>query len=235
MRMPLPRHIPGLIALAVAAALVASAAAGAQPQPASGPPNALQGFSQNRNKPIKIDADSLEVRDKDKVATFSGKVQLVQGDTVLKCKSMVVFYDNDTKTAETKTGETKTPEPKAAETKTAMATGGSGGQQNIRRIEVRGDVVVTQKDQKATSDNGFFDMKANTITLVGNVVISQGQNVVRGDRLMVDLTTNVSRVECERPNCRVGALLQPNAKDNPPDAGAGREGPKPRSLTPSGL
>jgi lipopolysaccharide export system protein LptA len=204
-----------MIGFAAAAALGVSVAAGAQPQPASGTPNALQGFSQNRNQPIKIDADSLEVRDKEKVATFSGKVQLVQGDTVLNCKKMVVFYDNDTKTA--------------------MAASDGGGQQSIRRIEVRGDVVVTQKDQKATADNGFFDMKANTITLVGNVVISQGPQVVRGDRLVVDLTTNVSRVECDRPNCRVGALLQPAGKDNPANAGAGREGLKPRPLSPSGL
>ena len=40
----------------------------------SGPPNALQGFSQNKDKPVQIEAASLEVRDKDKVATFSGAV-----------------------------------------------------------------------------------------------------------------------------------------------------------------
>lgn len=33
-------------------------------------PNALQGFSQNRDKPVQIDAASREVRDEDKVATF---------------------------------------------------------------------------------------------------------------------------------------------------------------------
>ena len=53
-----------------------------------------------------------------------------------------------------------------------------------------------QKDQTATGDNGVFDMRANTVTLLGNVVISQGQNVVRGDRLTVDMTTGVSQVGC---------------------------------------
>ena len=38
-------------------------------------------------------------------------------------------------------------------------------------------------------------MKANTVTLSGNVVVSQGQNVMRGDRLVVDLTTGVSTVD----------------------------------------
>ncbi|WP_204315564.1 hypothetical protein, partial [Stenotrophomonas maltophilia] len=32
----------------------------------TGPPNAVQGFSQNRDKPIQIDAARLEVRDKSK-------------------------------------------------------------------------------------------------------------------------------------------------------------------------
>ncbi len=40
-------------------------------------------------------------------------------------------------------------------------------------------------------------MKANTVTLVappgGNVAVTQGQNVMTGERLVVDLTTGVSR------------------------------------------
>ena len=40
-----------------------------------------------------IEAATLEVRDKDKVATFSGDVKVKQGDTGLRCKSLVVFYE----------------------------------------------------------------------------------------------------------------------------------------------
>ena len=150
-----------------------------QAQKPGGPPNALQGFSQNRDKPVKIDAASLEVRDKDKIATFHGNVQVVQGDTTLRCRTLSVFYDQ---------GET-------ANTLTA-AKPGPGGQQRIRRLEAKGNVVVTQKDQTATGENGVFDMASNTVTLIGNVVVTQGQNVVKGDRLVVDLATGVSHVEC---------------------------------------
>ena len=55
----------------------------------------MQGFSQNRDQPVHIEAATLEVRDKDKVATFSGDVQVTQGDTGLRCKSLVVFYEQD--------------------------------------------------------------------------------------------------------------------------------------------
>ena len=58
-----------------------------------GTPNAMQGFSQNRDKPIQIDAGSLEVRDKDKAATFKDNVKVVQGDTTMRCKTLVVYYE----------------------------------------------------------------------------------------------------------------------------------------------
>ena len=202
--------------------------------PAAGPPNALQGFSQNRDKPIKINSASLEVRDKDKMATFAGDVHLVQGDTTLRSRTLVVFYEDD---AAAKSEAKPLPAPAGAQ---------AGAQQNqqIKRVEAKGDVIVQQKDQTATGESGIFDMKANTVTLLGNVVISQGQSVVKGDRLTVDMTTGVSRVECGKPPCRVQALLNPgamkdmkDAKDAKPDGrgqnaaaapGASRDAQRPR-------
>ena len=46
-----------------------------------------------------IEAASLEVRDKDKVATFTGNVKVVQGDTTMRCKSLVVFYEQSSRRA----------------------------------------------------------------------------------------------------------------------------------------
>lgn len=150
---------------------------------ATGVPNAVQGFSQNRDKPIQIDAASLEMRDKDKAATFSGNVKVVQGDTTMRSKTLVVFYDNDT--------------APGAKPKPAMksATPGPGGSSSIRRLEARGGVIVTQKDQTVTGDRGIFDMRANTVTMEGGVLLTKDKNVLRGDRLVVDMTTGVSRVE----------------------------------------
>lgn len=183
---------------AAACLLAAGANALAQPKP-SGPPNALQGFSQNRDKPVKIDAATLEVRDKDKVATFSGNVHVVQGDTSMRCKSLVVFYEQN--------GE--------GEKTLQAANPGPGGQQRIKRLEARGSVSVTQKDQVATGELGVFDMKSNTVTLTGGVVMTQGQNVLRGDRLVVDLTSGVSRVESGKNGTgRVQGLFMPGGQGN---------------------
>ena len=78
-------------ALLAAAVLISGAAANAQPA-SKGPPNALQGFSQNRDQPVHIESATLEVRDKDKMATFSGDVRVKQGDTGMRCKTLNVFY-----------------------------------------------------------------------------------------------------------------------------------------------
>src|SRR6202035_5127346 len=79
-------------AAALTFALGAAGAALAQ-NAATGVPNAMQGFSQNRDQPIHIEAPVLEVRDKKKEATFSGNVKVVQGDTTLTSETLVVFYE----------------------------------------------------------------------------------------------------------------------------------------------
>jgi lipopolysaccharide export system protein LptA len=191
--------MPGGRALAALAVATTVGIAALHAQQSNAPPNALQGFSQNRDKPIKITSVTLEVRDKDKMATFAGDVHLVQGDTTMRSKTLVVFYDDD---APANPGAASTP-------------GQTSPQQNqqIKRVEAKGNVIVVQKDQTATGESGIFDMKSNTVTLVGNVVISQGPNVVKGDTLTVDMTTGVSRIACGKgqEKCRVQGLFQPGS------------------------
>ncbi len=209
------------IAAAMAVALALPGAFAQTPtQPASkGPPNALQGFSQNRDQPVHIESATLEVRDKEKIATFSGDVRVTQGDTRMRSKTLVVFYDDDEE-AKGKTMQAATPGP--------------GGQQKIKRLEARGGVVVTQKDQTATGELGIFDMKTNTVTLHTNVMMTQGQNVLRGDRLAVDLTTGVSRVESgKNGQGRVQGLFLPGSAGpevKPGGAPAAAPAPGPASL-----
>src|SRR3954451_18709428 len=97
MMMFYPRSIRSRIArwasmVAFALALTCAGEVGAQ-STMQGVPNAMQGFSQNRDQPIQIEAASLEMRDKKKEATFSGNVKVVQGDTTMTSKTLVVFYD----------------------------------------------------------------------------------------------------------------------------------------------
>jgi lipopolysaccharide export system protein LptA len=212
------------IASACAAAFVLSvvvAGETAAQSAMSGVPNAMQGFSQNRDQPIKIEAASLEMRDKKKEATFSGNVKVVQGDTTMTSKTLVVFYDSTSAPA-------PAPSPAAKATKSApiqSTTPGPGGSSSIRRLEAKGSVVVTQKDQVVTGETAVFDTKSNLITMLGGIVLTQGKNVLRGDRLMVDMTTGVSRVESD--SGRVQGLFQSSGQGGPIIPGASPAGAPP--------
>src|SRR3954470_11584519 len=72
----------------------------AHAQPAQQTTGAMQGLQLNRDQPVKIESDALEVRDKSHQATFTGSVKLTQGDTILQCKMLVIFYE-DTSAAPT--------------------------------------------------------------------------------------------------------------------------------------
>jgi lipopolysaccharide export system protein LptA len=201
------RTARGMHAVLIALATMAVGDAGAQ-SAVKGVPNAMQGFSQNRDQPIQIEAASLEMRDKKKEATFAGNVKVVQGDTTMTSKSLVVFYDQSA-------APSPPAAPKGAKTGPLQsATPGPGGSSSIRRLEARGGVVVTQKDQIVTGETAIFDTKANQVTMQGGVVLTQGQNVLRGDRLLVDMTTGVSRVESDTG--RVQGLFQSSGGGGPP-------------------
>jgi lipopolysaccharide export system protein LptA len=195
---------------------------GAHAQSSStGVPNALQGFSQNRDQPIQIEAASLEMVDKKKEATFSGNVKVVQGDTTMTSKTLVVFYESGGSGAAAGTAGAKPAKGAPMQS----ATPGPGGASSIKRLEARGGVTVTQKDQVVTGETAVFDTKTNLITMQGGVVLTQCKNVLRGDRLMVDMTTGVSRVESDTG--RVQALLpqSPSGSNGGSGGGCGAEGP----------
>jgi lipopolysaccharide export system protein LptA len=204
-------HLSAVTLVLLAPGLVAAQG----PRPAAGPPvqSLLQG-GQDKDQPVQIEAASLEVRDKAKTATFAGDVQVVQGDTTMKCQKLVVFYGQEVGIAQKEAGQGSAPAP---DTKPALA--GPKGAQNIRRIEARGGVTVITKDQNASGDLGVYDLIAKTITLTGNVVVSQGQNVIHGERVVVDTVSGNARVESNNQGgggtpSRVRALIQPNQNQN---------------------
>jgi lipopolysaccharide export system protein LptA len=168
----------------------------------------LQGFSQNRDKPVKINAAELEVHDKDKMAVFSGDVHLVQGDTDMRSSTLVVYYDDQPPAP---------PPPKSGKGAKASAQITPQQNQQIKRVEAKGSVRVMQKSQNqiANGDEGIFDMRSNTVTMQGHVVISQGPQVLRGDRLTVNMNTGDSAMTCDTPKgqapCRVTGLFDPSA------------------------
>ena len=146
------------------------------------PPNAYQGLGMSSDQPIQFESEQLEVHDQDKTAVFIGHVIVRQGATVLKTDRLMVFYQGSP------SGE---------------------GPQQVSRLEATGSVLVTSANQTASGDAATFDTAANTIVLTGNVVLTQGDNVIRGSKLLIDINTSQAKML----GGRVQMLIAPKSLD----------------------
>jgi lipopolysaccharide export system protein LptA len=196
MRSSRPLGRRGLLAALILAVALPATTTFARAQSAagssSGMSEAFKGFGSNGKDPIQIEADRLEVQDKDRIAVFSGNVNVRQKDTVMKTQRLKVFYEG-----------------KAAE---GLAQAATGGNQQIRRFEAEGRVMIVQKDQTVTGERGWFDMKTQTAEVLNNVVLTQDKNVARGEKLAVDLRTG----QYTLGGSRVIMILEPKKADAPP-------------------
>ena len=62
-------------------------------------------------------------------------------------------------------------------------------------MDATGPVTVVSKTQVATGDRGSYDKDQNKVWLFGNVTLSDGGNVTKGDKLTYDLTSGEAVVE----------------------------------------
>ena len=200
-----------LAAVAVVLCLLA-----ATPAPAQTMTNTFGGFSKNSNEPIDIESDVLVVHDAQKYATFKGNVKAVQGTTTLRSRELDVHYVGSGSDSLTKGSDTTGSTP-ASNTAAGAAAGdakpsgvglGANNGTQISKIEARGEVVITSdQDQTTTSDWALYDVPAQLVTVGGNVVLMQGKNVLKGDRLVIDLKTGESRFE-NRGNTAAGGRIR---------------------------
>jgi lipopolysaccharide export system protein LptA len=171
------------VLIALAALILAPAGAAAQDYAA-----AFSGFDTGSNTPIQIEADELEIRDEEKVAVYAGNVRVRQGDTVLEAPALRIFYAGEATTA------------------------GVPGSQ-VSRIEAGPGVLVRTGERTASGDRAVLDMAHDLITMTGNVVLTEGPNVVRGERLVVNIATKQGRID----GGRVQTLITPpeEGEDSP--------------------
>lgn len=119
------------------------------------------------DKPIEIQADRLEVLQKDKVALFQGKVEAKQGNVRLKADEMRVYYK------EKKAGE----------------------QNAVSKIDVVGNVFMATPKETVQGAKGVYDVDNSRIILTDNVIITRDKNVLKGSSLTYDLKTGRSEMK----------------------------------------
>src|SRR6476619_2166074 len=108
----------------------------------------------------------------------------------------------------------------------------------LTRVDAQEKVLITSKDgQTATGDWATFDVKANTVLLVGHVVVSRGKDVAEGPRLKIDLTTGMYRFEVEneaaaKPAVPLTPDVAPKAASGPALSSSAAETPTGRTCPP---
>jgi lipopolysaccharide export system protein LptA len=118
--------------------------------------------------PVDIRSDSLTVHQKKHRAVFSGNVQAVQGDLTIRCQRLTVSYQN----------------PDDQKTKASK----------IRMMVFEGDVSITQGLRKGHCQRAEYDRPKGRIVCTGTPWVIEGENKIRGDRIVYFLEKDEVRV-----------------------------------------
>jgi lipopolysaccharide export system protein LptA len=152
----------------------------------------------NSKDPIRIDANKLEVFDKEQKAVYSGDVIAIRGTTTTRASTMIIFYDN-------KKAEGAKP-----------TTGASAATQDgaLKRIEFKGPVSVVNGTQTATANEMIYDAAAKKVTLRGNAIVADGANVQRGELMTYDTEASRATITNPTPGGRVQGVFTPGSESN---------------------
>ena len=143
--------------------------------------------SLDTDQPIDINADNLEIQQNKNLAIFSGNVIAVQGRIKLRAEQLRVWY--------------------RAASDGGPGKGGAGG--TIIRIDAINNVFVSSPTETAQGDIGIYEVGEQRLTLTGTVVLTRGENVLRGKKLIMNMATGQSRVSGGRVH---GRFVPPKRK-----------------------
>lgn len=139
------------------------------------PMTAQAQFSRSNNAPIQADAD--DVTNTSGVTTLSGQVDVRQGETRILSDVMKIYG--------------------------GAASTGSTTTSDISRIEATGNFYYLTPSQEVRGNNGVYTSESDTFTVTGDVILLQGENVVTGDTLIYNVSTEQARVvgSCKGRRC----------------------------------
>lgn len=139
-------------------------------------------FKTDPNAPVEVEADELEVKEAQNTAEFRGDVRANQGGFSVRTTKLVAHYSGGSGLLDPATQDKE--------------ANGEQSSTQLTRISAHGKVLVSSAvGQSATGDWAEFDVAANTVTLGGDVVLTQGKNIIRGTQLKIDMTSGNSVIE----------------------------------------
>lgn len=125
------------------------------------------GFKHDSAAPIEITSDTLEVRQGEQIAVFTGEVVAGQGSLRLTAEKVTVSYGGDSQ-------------------------GGDTGE--IRSMLAEGNVFLSNGAETAQGTRAEYDVAAGLVKMSGNVILTQGDNAISGESLEIDLDAGTGRI-----------------------------------------
>jgi lipopolysaccharide export system protein LptA len=126
-----------------------------------------------------VTADQLELVDAQHLAIWRGKVEAVQNGSRLVSDVLNVYFS----------GKPATPGAKPAPTTAPSAGPGGEDWGQVQRLVADGHVFFVSPSQTARGEHAVYELEPDTITMTGDVVVVQGENVVKGDKLIIQVKT----------------------------------------------
>jgi lipopolysaccharide export system protein LptA len=170
------------------------------------------------NGPIDVTADQLEMVDSQHLAIWRGNVEAVQDGRRLVSDVLNVYF------AGKPTTPGAAPKPKPAPAAPGAATVGQDWGQ-VDHMIADGHVFFVSPDQTARGEHAVYDMTPDTITMTGDVVVVQGDNVIKGDKLIIQVKSGHADIISNatgrnRPERVRGVFYNSNQNCAPPAPGA---------------
>jgi len=144
-----------------------------------------------QNQPIQIVSDRLDAYSEKKLVVFSGNAVATQGNRVIKSDNLFLYYRD---------------RPQDKDVADAAARLSKTG--DLDRVEAKGHVTITEGNRIVTGNDAVYYQDTQKIVMTGNAVMREGENIIRGDRIVVLLNENRGIVESEA-NKRVTATIYP--------------------------
>ena len=157
----------------------------------AGAKDSFRDIKERKSGPIEIVSDKMEAYNDQRMVVFTGNVMATEADRVIKSDVMHLYYK------------------KEGGKKSSKAPQGSG---DLERIEVKGNVRITQGTKIVTGEKAVYLNDDQKIIVTGNAIMRDGDNVIKGDKVVVYLNEDRGTVE-SRPGGRVSATINPDNHD----------------------
>ena len=131
-------------------------------------------LAQNSDAPVDITADELEVFNTECRAIWRGNAEALQDTSRLRADVLTIIN-------------------KSGPAKPGAAAGANCGE--LDRMEAQGSVYYVTPQQRVRGNAAVYDATAESIVMTGDVVAVQGQNVLRGTRMVINTRTGQGQMQ----------------------------------------